>query len=308
MKTFAKLAPLLPALALMAFGATHSEAASSSTYLSLGDGLGYGTGTTQDNGQGGPNAGFVSQYANSLAAMSGGTAPNVVNLALPGVSLANYNTTLPNYTANTNYYVAGTANGVPQSSQQDMFYHYALAAGANGSPVTNITLSLGMTDVTNILNAPGFSTMSLTQQSAAIQTGLSQISTEYASVLNSIHSLLPNAKIDLIGAYNPYNATPNNPLAASAESAILGLNSIIQSQAASTGATYINTYSAFLGKEGTYTNILSTGGIDPTAAGYSAIGQLLNASAVPEPSSIFLATVGLLGLAGHTWRRRRNAA
>ncbi len=307
MTTFAKLARLLFGAALMAGVATQSEAASSSTYLALGDSLTYGLGTTQDNGQGGSSSGVVSQYASALATSNGGMAPSVVNLSLPGEALATYSSTDANYSANTNYYVAGTANGAPQSSQQDMFYHYVMTAASNGSPVTNITISLGMTDINNILNAPGFSTMSLTQQASAIQTGLGQIATEYTALMSSIRGLLPDAKIDLIGAYNPYNATPGNPLASSAESAILGLNNIIQAQAAANGATYIDTYTAFLGKEGSLTNILGTGSIDPTAAGYSAIGNLLSASAVPEPSTVFLAAFGVIGLAGHAWRRRQAA-
>jgi lysophospholipase L1-like esterase len=306
MTMFAKIARLLPALALMVVVTDQAKAASSSTYLSLGDSLAYGPGTTQDNGQGGSSAGFVSQYASALAAANGGVAPNVINLALPGESLATFNSTDANYTANSNYYVAGTVNGVPQASQESMLYHYIAVAAASGSPVTNITISLGMTDLMNILNAPGFSTLTQAQQAAEVQAGLTQISGEYSSILTLVHALAPNAKVDLIGAYDPYNGSPTSSIVTSAGAGVLGLNNILQSLAQGTGATYINTYSAFLGNEGAFTNVLN-GSINPTAAGFSAIGALLSSTVVPEPGTVFLAAFGVIGLAGHAWRRRRAA-
>jgi lysophospholipase L1-like esterase len=308
MMTFAKIARLLPALALLVVVTDQAKAASSSTYLSLGDSIAYGPGTTQDNGQGGSSAGFVSPYVSALASVNGGVAPNVINLALPGETAATFNTTDPNFTANSNYYVAGTVNGVPQASQESMLFHYVAVAAASGSPVTNITISFGMTDLMNLLNAPGFSTLTQAQQSAQVQAGLAQISGEYSSILTLVHTLAPNAKVDLIGAYNPFNATPNSPLATSAASAVLGLNNILQSLSQQgTGSTYINTYSAFLGNEGTFTNILSNGSVEPTAAGFSAIGALLSSTVVPEPGTVFLAAFGVIGLAGHAWQRRRAA-
>src|SRR5205814_10500122 len=110
---------------------------------------------------------------------------------------------------------------------------------------------------------------------------------QYTGLLNEIHNVLPNTKIDLVGAYNPYHATPNDPLAPIAEPAFLGLNKIIQGEATSTGAAYINTYTAFLGHEGTFTNVLGgQGNINPTAAGFSAIAGQLDSTVVPEPGTI----------------------
>jgi lysophospholipase L1-like esterase len=186
-----------------------------------------------------------------------------------------------------------------------MLYHYVAAAAASGSPVTNVTISLGMSDMMNILNANGFASLTQAQQTAQIQAGLNQVASTYATILTLVNQLAPNAKIDIVGAYNPYNATLSSPIATSAASAILGLNNVLQSLSQNTGATYINTYSAFLGNEAVYTNMVSTGSYAPSPAGYSAIGALLSAQVVPEPSTVFLAAFGVIGLAGHTWRRRR---
>ena len=306
MKTFETIARGLATLAVLVLFAARSDA-SSSSYLSLGDSLAYGPGSSQDNGTGGTSSGFVSQYASSLAAANGGVAPSVINLALPGEALATYGSTDSNYTANTNYIVQGTSNGQPQASQQDMFYHYVMTAASSGSPVTNVTISLGMQDMMNVINAQGFTSLSSSQQNSAIQAGLSTVSSQYATLLSEIRGLLPNAKIDIIGAYNPYNATPNSPLAGAAQQAITGLNTVLQSVAGANNATYVNTYSAFLGNEGTFTNILNNGSINPTPAGYSAIANLLSPTVAPEPSSIALALAGVVGLAGHAWRRRRAA-
>jgi lysophospholipase L1-like esterase len=156
----------------------------------------------------------------------------------------------------------------------------------------------------NILNSPGFASMSLVQQATAVQNGLTTIQSQYDALMNEIKNVLPNTKIDLIGAYNPFHATPNSPLAGIAEPAFLGLNNIIQSEASKFGASYIDTYTAFLGHESTYTNILSGSGT-PTAAGYSAIANALGAT-VPEPSTAFAAGFGLVGLA--LWHRRNRRA
>ncbi len=300
MNTHAAPARALLLLALSAIVAGRSEAASMSTYISLGDSIAYGPGTTQDTAPG-SSQGFVSQFASTLG-QSGVGAPNVFNLALPNETLASFSSGNPDTAANTLY-----SSGL--TSQNMAFMHYMATQLAAGNQINTVTISLGTSDVMNILNTPGFGSMSLVQQATAVQSGLAQIQSEYSSLLAQIRNVLPNATVDLIGAYNPFHATPNSPLAPIAEPAFLGLNNILQQEASTYKATYVNTYTSFLGHEGTYTNILGgTGNINPTGPGYSAIAAQLNSTVVPEPSTLLIAGLGLAGLVARSWRRRSGLA
>ena len=302
MNAHAAIARVLLILTATAMAAPRAGAASMSTYLSLGDSIAYGSGTTQDSAPGSTvSQGYVTPFAAALGLSGGGSAPNVFNLALPNETLGSYSTGNANYAANTYYYA-------PQNTQSSVFMHYMATELAAGHQIDTVTVSLGTSDIANILNTPGFAALSLTNQATMVQAGLGQIQAQYAALLGEIRNVLPNAKIDLIGAYNAYHATPNDPLAPIAEPAFLGLNKVIQGEAKAFGASYVDTYTAFLGHEGTYTNILGgQGNINPTAAGYSAIAAQLTL-ATPEPSTLFLAGFGMAGLAARAWRRRDGRA
>jgi lysophospholipase L1-like esterase len=284
--------------------ATRVEAAGISSYISLGDSIAYGSGSAQDAAPGsGTSSGFVSQFAGSLSRSNGGAAPNVFNLALPNETLASFTGGNPAAASNT-LYTSGS-----RGTQNGMFLHYMASELAAGHKIDTVTVALGTSDINNILKSAGFSTLPLSQQAAKVEAGLAQIQSQYSSLLGDIHNVLPNTRIDLIGAYNPYHATPSDPIAPIAEAAFLGLNKIIQGEATSSGATYVDTYTKFLGNEGTYTNILGgKGDINPSASGFSAIAAQLDPTVVPEPSTLFLAAFGVAGLAGHSWRRKNRAA
>ena len=298
MNTIAKPARALLFLTLSALIAGRAEAASMSTYISLGDSIAYGPGMTQDGAPGSSTMqGFVGQFAGTLGQANGGVAPNVFNLALPNETLGSFSSGSANTSANTLY-------SATQTSQDGAFMHYMASQLAAGNQITTVTISLGTADIMNILNTPGFGSLSLIQQATAVQAGLDKIQTQYTSLMGEIRNVLPNTTIDLVGAYNPFHSTPNSPLAPIAEPAFLGLNKILQGEASMFGATYVDTYTKFLGNEGTYTNILGgSGNISPTSLGYSAIAAQLNSTVVPEPSTLFIAGLGLAGLA---WRHRRG--
>jgi lysophospholipase L1-like esterase len=301
MNTLAKPTRALLILGVSALIASRADAASMTTYISLGDSIAYGSGTTEDAAPGSTGtSGYVSQFASTLGQVNGGVAPNVFNLALPNETLSSFSSGNADTSANTLY--------SPSLTSQNMaFMHYMATQLAAGNQINTVTISLGTQDIMNILNQPGFGSMSLIQQATAVQAGLAQIQSEYSSLLGQIRNVLPNATIDLVGAYNPFHATPNSPLAPIAEPAFLGLNNILQQDASQYNATYVDTYTKFLGNEATFTNILNgTGSISPTVPGYSAIAAQLNSTIVPEPSTLFIAGFGLAGLAAHA-RRRRHA-
>ena len=302
MNAHATIARALLIIIATATVARRAEAASLSTYISLGDSIAYGSGTIQDGAPGSSvGQGFVGQFAASLGQANGGAVPNVFNLAVPNETLGTFSTGNLGNAANTNY-------STPDGTQSNMFLHDIASELAAGHQVGTVTVSLGMADMSNILNAPGFASLSLADQATKVQAGLSQIQTQYTALLAEIRNVLPNAQVDLIGAYNPYHATPNDPLAPIAEPAFLGLNKVFKGEAGMFGATYVDTYTAFLGHEGTYTNILGgQGNINPTPLGYSAIAAQL-AQATPEPSTLFLAGFGMAGLAARAWRRRGGLA
>ena len=213
----------------------------------------------------------------------------MINLALPNETLGSFSSGNPDTSANSLYSSSLT-------NQNMAFMHDMATQLAAGNQISTVTISLGTSDIMNILNSPGFGSMSLIQQATAVQTGLAQIQSEYTSLMSEIRNVLPDATIDLVGAYNPFHATPNSPLAPIAEPAFLGLDNILQQVASTNKATYVNTYTSFLGNEGTYTNILGgTGNINPTAAGFSAIAAQLSSTVVPEPSTLFIAALGLAG-------------
>ena len=127
-------------------------------------------------------------------------------------------------------------------------------------------------------------------------------------ILAEIHAMAPGAKVLAVGEYNPFPASPNNPLNAIAATAIQGLNSTIQAVAGQWGATYVDTYDAFLGHEGQYTYMSPTStNVHPNALGYSVIASQIEAAAVPEPSTFAVFGVGFVGLLVAARRRARAA-
>ncbi len=292
-----KAAFALLSLAFSAAIATRSEASGTSTYLSLGDSYAYGI----DN-QTGPasvgDQGYVSRYANYLKRAAGGVRPNVVNLGAPFESLGTF------FSGGNVYAGANLNYTTPTTNQNGLLLQNIQSQVAAGNSIDHVTVALGTMDVMNLLNSPGFSSLTLPQQATALGTTLAQIQASYSALMGEVHALLPNAQVELIGGFNPFHAMPNNPLAPIAEPAFLGLNKIIQGAAASFGGTYIDTYSKFLGHEGTYTHVLgSPADINLTARGFAAIAASVEAASVPEPSTLFLAGLGLAALAGRARRR-----
>ncbi len=183
------------------------------------------------------------------------------------------------------------------------------AQQAAGNTIPYVTVSLGANDLYGLVSNPSFFTFTAAQQQAQVLAVLGTVQSNYTNLLFELKSLLPNAQIVLVGYYNPFAALTGTPVAAVAPLAVQGLNSVIAGEAAAfVGVSYIDTYSAFLGKEAadTYITTLAFGSpnIHPTAAGYQIIEQQL--SVVPEPGSFCLMGLGIVALTAGALRRRRG--
>jgi lysophospholipase L1-like esterase len=287
-------------LAAIAMAAVTPRAvqAGSMTYIAVGDSVAFGeTDFTHNPSYG--DRGYVSQVANSLASMNGGVRPNVINLGVDGETSTSFfgggQAAMP---WNLNY--SGTT-----TSQNTMLLSDLAAQKAAGNTVSNITVSLGANDLFAVMNGPGFFAMPPAQQFSALLGAMSAVQNNYTALLSEIHALAPSAQVSLVGYYNPYAAVPGAPPAQLAGPAIQLLNAIIAGEAAAFGDKYVDTYSAFLGKEAQLTHITDTPvgtNVHPNDAGYTVIANAINP--VPEPST--LAILGVLGL-GLAARRRKVA-
>ena len=276
--------------------------AGSMTYIALGDSVAFGETDFAHNPSYG-DRGYVSLYANSLAASNGGVRPNVVNLGVDGETSTSFlsggQAAAPQ---NLNYSSSST-------SQNTLLVSQLAAAQASGNTIGAVTVSLGANDLFAVVNQANFFSMSPAQQQSALLGSMSTVQNNYTALLTEIHALAPHAAVSLVGYYNPYPAVPGSPVTPLAGPAIQLLNAVIAGQAAAFGAKYIDTYTPIMGHEAQLTHITDKPAglnVHPNDAGYAAIANAINP--VPEPSTIVLLGVFGAGLIGRAAYRRRQAA
>jgi lysophospholipase L1-like esterase len=291
-------------------------------YVALGDSITFGE-TDLNYVQSSGDRGYVSLFADTLAARNGGVRPAVVNLAIDGETASSFMINAgrtppvvgrgdaPLQLENLNY---GNSIAI---SQGTLFANTVAAQRALGNTVGTVTVTLGFNELAALSpmqNTPAAEAAAIAQ----IPGTLSAYRASYTTVLNEIRSLAPNASLYLLGYFNPFPADPNSPAAPVFNAGGTALNGVIQDLAAQFGAAYVNNATPFLGNEARYTfqavqpagssvagqfgGVLPIGNVHPNALGYSVITADVAAATlpanVPEPASwpVLIAGLAVMGI------------
>jgi lysophospholipase L1-like esterase len=222
--------------------------------------------------------GYVSGYADWLAARFDGRRPRVVNLAISGETSSSFFTgVVPPWwwgrgtLANLNY-------SDPGAVQFDAFLEVLQAEKAARRQVKAVSFALGANDVFALTwspewNAPG------ADQLALLEGVLAEIDANYRRFLTVARAELPQAKVLLPNYYNPYEVLgPADPTNFLYTYVVLRHDAMLQRlEEEFNKARRVDVYSAFLGHALDYTYI-GFGNIHPNAAGYAVIAQAMIAA------------------------------
>ena len=292
---------------LTLFLASLSHAGSIETYLALGDSIAFGvTNVTPDLHFG--DQGYVSLYADFLAAQSNGIRPHVVNLAIPGETSTGFFTaispsSLPPHdllaSFNLNY------QSDPSMSQDALLLTTLAAEAAAKRAITNVSFAIGVNDLAAIEQLhPDFLILPPAQQQQLISAYSAELTNNYITVLTQLRSALPGARLLLLNYYNPDGSfPPDDPFNIANTIFEQVQNSVIGNLAAPFHASVVDINTPFRGREDELT-FISSGGVHPTDQGYAVIEQQMALATVPEPSSITLLGAGLGALAVLLLRKR----
>ena len=285
-------------------------------YLSLGDSVGYGLGSTVQLQPTFGDQGYASLYADYLATQLGGVRPDVINLAIPGETSTSFSTGAGRVgpssgvtdaqlaSINLNYDIPSSHVGLTQEALLGLTLAGIHSAG---DTVNSITISLGSNDLFALVLSKAFNTPGADQGALLMQAN-GQFAQKEAALVASLQQAAPGANIFLLGTYNPFPAAPQSPYNLFAIPAITGLNGAIHQVADLLHVRYVDIYTPFVGHEPEYTRINdpSSGdsNVHPTLLGYSVIAAQIEG--VPEPSTVVAAAIGVFGFALSSRRFRKR--
>lgn len=258
------------------------------TSIALGDSYGFGitteaSYTQSSNG----DRGYVSRYADALAAQHGGVRPGVLNISLTGETTGSYfDLSETSRVFNTNY--AG-------QTQMQRFAEAVAAETMAGRTISTVSLSFVGADLLDLALDPAFPSLPPAEQLARVTQTLLTAQDNYINILNQVRGALPTADLVLLGYPNAFRALPDQTIADLVDPAVQGANFLIDALADEYGGRYVDVYSLFSGNEAIYTQIVLDPSIlpnpHPTEAGYDVIAA---AMVIPTPGSVALLACTLL--------------
>ena len=304
--------------------------AAAPVYVALGDSITFGE-TDLDYVPSFGDRGYVSRVADALDAGNGAAPrPVVVNLAIDGETASSFQTGVgrtPPVVGRTDPILAGqnlNYAGRESTPQAVLFAETVARQQAAGNTIDTVSITLGFNETAALANLP------TDQALAQLPSTLAQYRANYTAVLDQVQSLAPEADVYLVNYFNPFPGDPTGANPASPVFAAGGapLNATIRDLAARFGASYVDTFTAFVGREAELTFIDEqpagylhadpfggaepVGNVHPNEAGYDVIAARFvaatqPAAAVPEPSAVALLLAGL-GAVGVLRRRGKAAA
>lgn len=291
------------AAALLGVAGGVAGAASGDTYLALGDSLAFGYSTFLNTPQGFGDNGYVRRFADHLGDV-GAVRPEVLNFAVPGETSAEFFAGPDfGFLYNQNYF--DSPAGGADFTQAELLSG-ALAEHAAGTrTITNVTIQLGVNDLLQLADEPGFFGLSADAQLARTVQEVDLVAARVASIVDDVRTAAPDAMVAVMGYYNPFAIVPGDPLSPLADLATPILNGALRMVAEDAGAAFVDLAPLFVGREAELTRILTLDdvfnnpNIHPTEAGYDVIAGAL--IAVPTPGAAVALAAGVV-VAG---RRRR---
>ncbi len=279
-------------------------------YLALGDSLTFGVNAAVgENPATQPSTGdqgFVAKLADRLTPYNGGIRPKVDNLAVYAETSGSLVTGTPPLGWTKRNAAINSAYTSPSDTQFGLMQSHIAAIHAAGDTVGYASFMIGVNDIFYVTATPAFLNGTPTEQQQLLGSTIANVQTNYLTVLATLKSLAPEARIVLPTYYNAYPAgyEPQHSLY---NSILAGYRAYVQADAQAFGATMVDLNPLFTGNELTLTNI-GSGDIHPTSAGYAVISEALFAAIVPEidPASFGSALALLLGSLGLVERRSRR--
>ena len=279
-------------------------------YLALGDSLTFGVNaavgenpaTQPSNG----DQGFIAKLADRLTPYNGGIRPKIDNLAVYAETSGSLVTGTPPLGWTKRNAAINSAFTSPSDTQFGLMQSHIAAIHAAGDTVGYASFMIGVNDIFYVTATPAFLNGTPAEQQQLLGSTIANVQTNYLTVLATLKSLAPEARIVLPTYYNAYPAgyEPQHSLY---NSILAGYRAYVQADAQAFGATMVDLDPLFTGNELTLTNI-GSGDIHPTSAGYAVISEALFAAIVPEidPASFGSALALLLGSLGLIERRSRR--
>ena len=279
-------------------------------YLALGDSLTFGINAAAGENPATPpsagDQGFVANLADRLTPYNGGIRPKVDNLAVYAETSDSLITGMPPIGWTKRNAAINSAYTSPSDTQFGLMQSHIAAIHSAGDTVGYASFMIGVNDIFYVTATPAFVNGTPTEQQQLLANTIANVQTNYLTVLATLKTLAPEARIVLPTYYNAYPAgyEPQHSLY---NSILAGYRAYVQADAQAFGATMVDLNPLFSGNELTLTNI-GSGDIHPTSAGYSVIGEALFAAIVPEidPASFSSALALLLGSLGLVERRSRR--